>query len=136
MKFLFNILRIQIFIGLLLIPIISFTQEYTLKETPEQKQRKKELQEEQDNFNFQNFFFDALQQKSRNDYNKAVEILERCKNIYPDDDGMNFEFAKNYLLLKDYDNAIYFDEKVLEKKPKNIHVLEHLKKNVSFTTRL
>jgi len=128
MIFLFNILRNQIFIGLLLIPIISFTQEYTLKETPEQKQHKKELQEEQDNLNFQNFFFDALQQRARNDYNKAIEVLERCKNIYPDDEGMNFEFAKNYLLLKDYDNAIYFDEKVLEKKPKNIHVLEHLKK--------
>lgn len=108
--------------------MISFAQEYTLKETPEQKLNKKELKEEEQNHTFQKSFFEALHQKAREDYNKAIEALENCKAIYPDNEGLNFEFAKNYLLLKDYDNAIYFDEKVLEKKPENIHVLEHLKK--------
>lgn len=40
---------------------------------------------------------------------------------------MNFEFAKNYYLLKDYENAIFFNKKTLENKP-DVHVLEHLKK--------
>jgi len=41
---------------------------------------------------------------------------------------LNFEFAKNYLLLKDYENALFFDEKILATNPDNIYVLEHIKK--------
>lgn len=113
-------------IGLFLIPIFSFAQEFTLKLTPEQEKRKKELEEEQAYLNFQKHFFKAIYLKAKEDYSKAIAALEDCKQIYPDDPGMNFEFAKNYYLLKDYENAIYFNKKTLEFKP-DVYVFEHLK---------
>jgi tetratricopeptide (TPR) repeat protein len=115
-------------IGLFLFPLATNAQEFTIKKTPEQIQHEKEIKEEANYLKFQDYFFDALLQKSKEDYQKAIEALEKCKQIYPNESGMNFEFAKNYLLLKDYENAIFFDEKALESKPDNIYILEHLKK--------
>jgi tetratricopeptide (TPR) repeat protein len=112
------------FIGILIIPMVSFAQ-FTLKGDAE---RKKELKEEDQYLDFQTHFFEAIQQKSREDYNKAIEALELCMQIYPNDKGLNFEFAKNYFLLKDYENAIFFDKKALENDTDNIYVLEHLKR--------
>jgi len=115
-------------IGYILFPLISNAQEFTIKKTPEEIQHEKEVKEEKNYLKFQDYFFEALLQKSKEDYQKAIEALEECKQIYPEDAGMNFEFAKNYLHLKDYENAIFFDEKSLNSKPNNIYVLEHLKK--------
>ena len=109
--------------GIFIFPKQSFGQEFTLKETPEMKEKK----EEEQYLNFQKYFFEALHQKAGEDYNKAIESLDYCKAIYPENAALNFEYAKNYLKLKDYDNAVFFDEKALLKKPDNIHILEHLK---------
>ncbi len=115
-------------IGIIFLSIpFGYSQEFTLKETPEEIALKKEKEEEEKYLEFQKHFFEALQQKSREDYTKAIESLDDCKVIYPDNAGLNFEYAKNYLKLKDYENAIFFSEKALEKKPNNIHILEHLK---------
>jgi tetratricopeptide (TPR) repeat protein len=122
MKILFKIL-LFIYLGIVLIPISSYSQEFTLKETEE----KKEKTEEKKYLDFQNHFFEALHQKSREDYNKAIESLDECNAIYPENDALNFEYAKNYLHLKDYENAIFFVEKAMKVKPNNIHLLEHLK---------
>ena len=117
-----------LFIYLFVFPLIVNAQEFTIKKTPEQIQHEKDIKEEVNYLKFQDHFFAALVQKSKEDYQKAIEELEECKQIYPNDPGLNFEFAKNYLLLKDYENAIYFDEKTLESKPKNSNILAHLKK--------
>ena len=109
------------------ISIFSNAQEFTLKKTPEEKIREKELKEENDYLKFQNHFFKALQQKAKEDYVKAIESLEECNQIYPDNVAVNFEFSKNYLQLKNYENAVFFGKEVLKKKPTNIAVLEHLK---------
>ncbi len=106
---------------------LGFSQEFTLKETPEEIALKKEKEEEKQYLEFQKHFFEALQQKSREDYNKAIESLDDCKVIYPENAALNYEYAKNYLKLKDYDNAVFFSEKALKKKPNNTHILEHLK---------
>ena len=113
---------------LILIPLFINAQEFTLKKTDEEIKHEKEIKEEKEYLKFQDHFFNALQQKSKEDYNKAIEELEECKQIFPNDAGLNFEFAKNYLLLKDYENAIYFDNEVLKVKPNNIYIFEHLKK--------
>lgn len=110
------------------LPLFINAQEFTIKKTPEEIQYEKELKEEKEYLKFQHYFFTAIQQKAKEDYTKAMETLEECKQIYPNDVGLNFEFAKNYFKLKDYENAIYFSDKILELKPENIHVLEHLKK--------
>lgn len=118
------IIKITLFVfGILFISNTAFAQEFTILETQEEKEKK----EEGRYLKFQEHFFEALHQKSREDYNKAIESLDNCKAIYPDDAALNFEYAKNYLKLKDYDNAIFFDEKALEKKPNNVFILEHLK---------
>ena len=120
-----------VFITLFFISIFSYAQEepeFTIKKSPEEAKLESEKKKEKEYLVFQEHFFEAINQKAKEDYNKAIEELEDCKQIYPEDAGLNFEFAKNYLLVKDYDNAIYFDHKVLEVKPNNIHVLEHLKK--------
>lgn len=110
-------------IGIFIIPSNTFSQ-FTLKETDEQKEKK----EEERYLNFQKHFFEAIQLKAREEYTKAIESLDNCKAIYPDNAGLNFEYGKNYLFLKDFDNAIFFDKKALEKKPTNIHILEHIVK--------
>lgn len=115
-----------IFIGI--IPLLLSAQEFTLKESPEEKQRKKELLAEKEDLKFQDHFFAAIQQRAKEDYNKAIEELESCLQIYPDDAGLNFEFTKNYFALKDYDNAVFFANKTLANKPNNISVLTFLKK--------
>ena len=115
-------------IGIFIIPFFANSQEFTIKKTAKELAHEKEVKEEIEYLKFQDFFFEAIQQKVKEDYQKAVEALEECKQIFPNDAGMNFEFAKNYLLLKDYENAIFFDEKALENKIDNIYILEHLKK--------
>lgn len=119
-----NILYLFIF-GTCIFPLTLNAQKKEL--TKEEKQHKIELEKEAKYLRFQSLFFEAISQKSRQDYTKAIESLEVCKAIYPEDAGLNFEFAKNYLELKDYDNAIFFAKKVFAKKSKNLAVLEFLK---------
>jgi len=115
-------------------PVFLSAQEFTIKKTPKEIEREKELKEEKDYLKFQNHFFTAIQQKAKEDYTKAIEQLDECKQIYPNDIGLNFEYVKNYYKLKDYENAIYFSNKILEIDASNIHVLEHLK-NIYRTQR-
>ncbi len=117
-----------LFLLLLMTSFYMNSQEFTIKKTKEEIQLEKDKKKEEKYLKFQEHFFNAIQQKAKEDYNKAIEELETCKQIYPNDAGLNFEFAKNYLLLKDYENAVFFSELVLNEKPKNINVLEHLKK--------
>ncbi len=114
-------------ISLLVFPFTIRAQEFTLKKSPEEAKWEKILQEEKQYLEFQEHFFNAIQQKAKEDYNKAIEELEICKQIYPNDIGLNFEFAKNYFSLKDFENAIFFDNKALKENPKNTYILEHLK---------
>ncbi len=113
---------------LLLFPSFVFSQQDSIVKSPQEIQLAKEKKAEKKYLQFQDYFFKAIQEKAGEDYAKAITFLEECKQIYPNDVGMNFEFAKNYLLLKDYENAIFFNEKILLIQPKNHFVLEHLKK--------
>lgn len=122
-----NIFYFLIIIGFILIPITANAQEFTVKKSEEELKKEKEIQKEDDYLKFQHHFFNALQLKSANNYQKAIEELEECKQIYPNNEGMNFEFAKNYLQLKDYENSVFFANKVLVVK-QDISVYEHLKK--------
>ncbi|MCF6350111.1 MAG: hypothetical protein L3J23_03650 [Flavobacteriaceae bacterium] len=118
-----NFITKKFFFGIIFISQLTFSQEFTTLETKEEKAKKEEVKY----LKFQTHFFEALHQKSREDYTKAIEFLDNCKTIYPNDVALNFEYTKNYLKLKDYDNAIFFAEKALEKKPNNVFILEHLK---------
>jgi len=86
-----------------------------------------EMLVEQQNINFQTFFFESLQQKSIGNYDKAVYALEACNNIEKENIAVLYELSKNYALLIKYTEAEYYILKGLEKDPKNLYMLRHLK---------
>ncbi len=86
-----------------------------------------ELQNEQQELNFQNFFFEALQQKAIGNFDKAISALENCQNIKNDDKAVEFEFAKNYFELDKYYEAETYIKKALVKEPENLYMLVLLK---------
>ena len=102
---------------------VNFAQkedEFTLIKTPEQK----ELEAEEQDLKFQDNFFKALKERAQDNYDKAITVLDNCNLIYPDNVAVNFEYAKNYYDVKQFDNALIFVEKTLKQKPKETYVLE------------
>lgn len=86
-----------------------------------------EMLYEQQQINFQTFFFEAIQQKSIGNFDKAIFALEACNNINKDNIAVLFELSKNYTFLFKYTEAEYYILKGLEKAPNNIYMLRHLK---------
>lgn len=68
---------------------------------------------------FQNFFYEALKQKGIENYDKAIEALERCKELEPNNAVVYFELGKNYLSQKKYKDAYDNFEKVTQMDAKN-----------------
>ncbi|MFL1894394.1 tetratricopeptide repeat protein [Aquimarina sp. 2-A2] len=75
---------------------------------------------------FQELFFEALTQKGIENYEKAIDALEKCIAIDPQVEVLYFELGKNYLALKQYELAKVNFEKALEDKPNNRFILEQL----------
>lgn len=117
-KFLFGLL----FMGILTISNISYAQEMGLQEI---LTGKKDTREEEKNLKFQSYFFEALKQKAINNYSKAIENLEACYAIDSKSKAVEFEFSKNFLLLKKYFEAEIFIDKALKQDPKNLYLLAH-----------
>jgi tetratricopeptide (TPR) repeat protein len=69
--------------------------------------------------NFQTSYFESLKQKAIQNYDKAIEALEKCEKIDPKNAAVFFEYGKNYFLLKDYKNAYINFEKATQIDPKN-----------------
>lgn len=68
---------------------------------------------------FQDHFYEALKQKSIENYDKAIQSLERCKAIQPENAVVYFELGKNYLAQKKYKDAYDNFEKVTQMDPQN-----------------
>ncbi|MGL2965361.1 tetratricopeptide repeat protein [Flavobacterium sp. XGLA_31] len=68
---------------------------------------------------FQDIFFEAIKQKSIENYDKAIEALEKGKAIEPDNPIVYFELGKNYLAQKKYKEAFDNFQKVTQMDPKN-----------------
>ena len=86
-----------------------------------------EMRIEQENINFQTFFFEALAQKAIGNYDKAIYALEACHDIDSQNLAVLFELSKNYALQFKYTEAEYYAQKGLERDPRNIYLLRHLK---------
>ena len=101
----------------LLFPISTFSQDSIplAKDLTEEKELK-----------FQQFFFKALSEKSIGNYQKAIQNLETCNQILPNNVAVFFEFSKNYLLLNNTLEAKEYSTRALEKDPENIWMLKHL----------
>ena len=79
---------------------------------------------EDNNLKFQEHFFEALKQKAIQNYDKAIESLEKCYEIDQNNMAVEFEFSKNYLALKQFQEALLFIDKALKKEPQNIYLLQ------------
>ena len=54
---------------------------------------------------FEDFFYEAIQQRSIENYDKAIEALEKGRAIEPENPVVYFELGKNYLAQKKYKEA-------------------------------
>ena len=68
---------------------------------------------------FQDLFYEAIQQRSIENYDKAILALEKGKVIQPDNAVVYFELGKNYLAQKKYREAYDNFEKAAKMDPKN-----------------
>jgi len=81
---------------------------------------------EEKELKFQEFFFNALSEKAITNYQKAIENLEDCNQISPNNISVFFEFSKNYLLLNNMLLAKEYIDRALLQEPNNIWMLLHL----------
>lgn len=68
---------------------------------------------------FQDSFYEALRQKGIENYDKAIEALEKCQKEQPNNATVFFELGKNYFYLKNYDKAYEAYENATKIDPKN-----------------
>lgn len=68
---------------------------------------------------FQDLFYEAIQQRSIENYDKAITALEKGKAIEPENPVVYFELGKNYFAQKKYKEAYDSFEKVTKMDPKN-----------------
>lgn len=114
-----KVLHIALCLGVLLFSSIATGQEDVVST--------ESMLVEQQEINFQTFFFEALQQKSIGNFDKAIFALEACDNIEKEHIAVLFELSKNYAFLFKYTEAEYYILKGLEKDPVNLYMLRHLK---------
>ena len=92
---------------------------------------------EDKNLQFQEFFFKALSQKAIKNYQKAIDNLDQCNQLIPNNKAVFFELSKNYYLLNKTFEANEFANKALGLDPENKTILKHLvtvyKKDRNFT---
>ena len=81
---------------------------------------------EEKELKFQEFFFKALSEKAITNYKKAIENLEECNQILPNNVAVYFEFSKNYLLINENLLAKEYINRALAQEPENIWMLTHL----------
>jgi len=67
---------------------------------------------------FEESYYESLKQKGIENYDKAIEALEKCQTIQSDNAIVYFELGKNYLALKKYKDAYDNFEKVTQMDPK------------------
>ncbi|OCB77239.1 tetratricopeptide repeat protein [Flavobacterium crassostreae] len=73
----------------------------------------------QDTATFQEYFYESLKQKAIENYDKAINALQQCQTIDPQNATIYFELGKNYLALKQYQNAYSSFEHATQIDPSN-----------------
>lgn len=75
---------------------------------------------------FQDRFFEALKQKGIQNYDRAINILLECKRLDANNNVVNHELAKTYLLDKKYIPAQKYASEALSEEPGNYWLLANL----------
>ena len=81
---------------------------------------------------FQTTFFEALQQKGIENYDKAINLLLECRDQAPENASVHFELGKNYFELDKFQLAEEALLKANTLKPNNRWILEELYHLYSF----
>jgi len=75
---------------------------------------------------FQENFFEALKQKGIQNYDRAVDLFLKCKQLEPDNSVVNYELAKAYMLDKKYVQAQDYAIEALLSEPTDYWYLDNL----------
>lgn len=112
---------LYVFFGLLFNPFLLYSQD----SIPKIKEITEEIIEE-NTIKFQEYFFKSLSEKSIKNYQIAIQNLEECNAIFPNDKAVFFELSKNYLLLNRTSEALQYINNALLLAPSNFWMLKHL----------
>ena len=112
---------LYVFFGLLFNPFLLYSQD----SIPKIKEITEEITEE-NTIKFQEYFFKSLSEKSIKNYQIAIQNLEECNAILPNDKAVFFELSKNYLLLNRTSEALQYINNALRLAPSNFWMLKHL----------
>lgn len=82
-------------------------------------QQSADISEEVNSDAFQEYFFDALQQKSIENYDKAIIALIECKKLRPDNEVVDYELGLSYMGQKNFIQAQDYLENAADKDPNN-----------------
>lgn len=66
---------------------------------------------------FETYYYEALKEKVKGDYGKAVELLRKSLRFQPNNADVQFELSINYKSLKDYNQAILYGENAVRFNP-------------------
>ena len=78
------------------------------------------------NNEFQELFFEALKQKGIENYEKAIDALEKCLELNTEKAVVYFELGRNYRELEKFDQSIENLKKAHELAPKEENILVYL----------
>jgi len=102
----------------------SFLVHYDTYAQEEQESADVYLEEYTDEF--QENFFEALKQKGIQNYDRAVDLFLKCKQLEPDNSVVDYELAKAYMLDKKYVQAQEYAIEALLSEPTDYWYLDNL----------
>ncbi len=68
---------------------------------------------------FDDYFYDAMTERLKNNYQQSNQLFEQCLSIDPDNDVIYFKIAQNYFDLKDYDQSLVYLRQAQKYNPNN-----------------
>ncbi|WP_400075874.1 tetratricopeptide repeat protein [Winogradskyella sp. R77965] len=108
----------RIFIALLIVPVFAIAQ-VDFNKRPDD-----DLGNVEDEF--QEYFFEALKQKGIENYDRAIDALQKCLNLNSKLPVIYFELGKNYNKLKNFGAAEENLKKAISMQPDNVWFLDEL----------
>lgn len=101
--------------------LLTFSPSYAQEE-----QESAEVYLEEYTDKFQENFFEALKQKGIQNYDRAIDLLLKCKQLDPSNSVVDYELAKAYSLDKQYVQAQEYAVKALNAEPTDFWYLDNL----------